>query len=262
MDVAGKTAFVTGGGNGIGEAICRSLADAGARVAVNDLNPVDAQRVAAEVGGLAVAADVANEAALIEAIDRSVDQLGPIDILVNNAGVAIGGGVEMPNQEWERAWQINFMSHVYATRHVLPSMIQRGAGYLIHTASAAGLLTNLGAAPYAVTKHAVVSLAEWLSITHSHQGIRVSCLCPQFVATNMLDEFLDIPGGSQLVGDTAIETSEVGQAVMDAIESESFLILPHPEVEEYFRRKGDDYDRWLGGMRKLQGYMDSVKGNE
>jgi len=262
LEVKDKVAFVTGGGNGIGEAICRALAAGGARVAVNDLSPSDAERVASEVGGIAVPADVADEGALIEALDQTVQQLGPVDILVNNAGVAIGGGVEMPNQEWERAWQINFMSHVYATRHVLPSMIERGSGYLIHTASAAGLLTNLGAAPYAVTKHAVVSLAEWLSITHAHQGIRVSCLCPQFVSTNMLDEFLDIPGGSQLVGDTAIETEQVGQAVMDAIAAETFLILPHPEVEDYFRRKGDDYERWLGGMRKLQGYMDSVIGND
>ncbi|NNL47707.1 MAG: SDR family oxidoreductase [Acidimicrobiia bacterium] len=258
MEISGKVAFVTAAGSGIGEAISRSLAGEGARVAVADLDSDAAHRVAHEIEGKALTVDVADQAALIAALDATSELLGPIDILVNNAGVAIGGGGEVPDSDWDRAWQINFMSQVTATRHILPTMIARGGGYLVHTASAAGLLTNLGAAPYAVTKHAVVALAEWLSITHAHQGIRVSCLCPQFVSTNMLTEFLDFPGGRQLVGDSAITPAEVGRAVVEGIEEESFLILPHPEVAEYFRRKGDDYERWLGGMRKLQAFMDSA----
>ncbi|NND14682.1 MAG: SDR family oxidoreductase [Acidimicrobiia bacterium] len=258
MEISGKVAFVTAAGSGIGEAISRSLAGEGARVAVADLDSDAAHRVAHDIEGKALTVDVADQAGLIAALDATSELLGPIDILVNNAGVAIGGGVEVPDSDWDRAWQINFMSQVTATRHILPTMIARGGGYLVHTASAAGLLTNLGAAPYAVTKHAVVALAEWLSITHAHQGIRVSCLCPQFVSTNMLTEFLDFPGGRQLVGDSAITPAEVGRAVVEGIEEESFLILPHPEVAEYFRRKGDDYERWLGGMRKLQAFMDSA----
>lgn len=260
MDVQGKVAFVTAGGDGIGAAIVRSLAGAGARVAVNDLNAEAAATLSDEVGGIAVPANVADERALADAIDRAVAELGPVDILVNNAGIAIGGGVEAPNDWWQAAWHVNFMSQVYATRRVLPSMIERGGGYLVHTASAAGLLTNLGAAPYAVTKHAVVALAEWLSITHANQNIRVSCLCPQFVSTNMLADFLEIPGGRELVGESAIEPAAVGEAVLAGIQDETFLILPHPEVEEYFRRKGDDYERWLGGMRKLQAHMDATLG--
>ncbi len=258
MEISGKTAFVTAGGDGIGAAISHSLAHAGARVAVSDLNEDAAERVAVDIGGLAFEADVADDASLLRALDAATDELGPIDILVNNAGVAVGGGVEAPDADWDRSWQINLMSQVIATRHVLPGMIERGSGYLVHTASAAGLLTNLGAAPYAVTKHAVVALAEWLSITHAHQGIRVSCLCPQFVSTNMLAEFLDFPGGRALVGDTAITPAEVGDAVVAGIHDESFLILPHPEVAEFFRRKGDDYERWLGGMRKLQARMEAA----
>ncbi len=258
MEISGKVAFVTAAGNGIGEAISRSLAEKGARVAVADLDADAAHRVADEIGGQALTVDVAARPALVSALDTTTELLGPIDILVNNAGVAIGGGVEVSDGDWDRAWQINFMSQVTATRHVLPSMITRGGGYIVHTASAAGLLTNLGAAPYAVTKHAVVALAEWLSITHAHQGIKVSCLCPQFVSTNMLTEFLDFPGGRQLVGDSAITPTEVGRAVVDGIGEESFLILPHPEVAEYFRRKGDDYERWLSGMRKLQAMMDGA----
>ncbi len=258
MEIAGTIAFVTAAGNGIGEAISRSLAARGARVAVADLDAAAADRVARDISGIALAVDVADRAGLESALDGTTKRLGPIDILVNNAGVAIGGGVEASDDEWERSWQINLMSQVTATRHLLPQMIQRGSGYLVHTASAAGLLTNLGAAPYAVTKHAVVALAEWLSITHAHQGIRVSCLCPQFVSTNMLAEFLDFPGGRELVGDSAITPEAVGKAVADGIEQESFLILPHPEVAEYFRRKANDYERWLGGMRKLQAVMDAA----
>ena len=227
-------------------------ADGAAGVVVADLNGNAARSVAAEVDGTPLEVDVADPdhgQALVEAAESDY---GPIDLLCLNAGIATDGGVEASDAAWQRTWDINFMSHVYALRAVLPGMLNRGHGYLLHTASAAGLLTNIGAAPYAVTKHAVVALAEWLAITHGDQGLRVSCLCPQFVNTNMLEEFIDIPGGRALVGDTALEPEDVAAAVVEGINREEFLILPHPEVAEYFQRKAADYDRWLGGMRKLQ----------
>ncbi len=251
MELAGRVAVVTGGGNGIGAALCRAFASEGARhVVVADLDMEAAQRVATEVGGTAVEVDVADPDHGHQLVAAAP---GPIDVLCLNAGVAQDGGVEAADAAWQRTWEVNVMSHVWATRAVLPGMLDRGEGYLLHTASAAGLLTNIGAAPYSVTKHAVVALAEWLAITHGDHGLRVSCLCPQFVKTNMLAEFMDVPGGRALVGDQALEPADVAAAVVAAMREERFLILPHPEVAEYFRRKADDYDRWLAGMRRLQG---------
>lgn len=255
MDLHGKVVLVTGGANGIGRALCRRFAAEGARgVAVVDRDADGAASVAEELGsvGLARSADVAVEADVIAAVEATEERFGPIDLLVSNAGIGTGGGVEAPNEAWQQIWDINVMAHVYATRAVLPGMLARGEGYLLHTASAAGLLTNIGAAPYSVTKHAVVALAEWLSITHGAEGIKVSCLCPQGVRTDMLLAGADDPAGAVVLAQGAIEPEAVAAAVVEGLAAERFLILPHPEVLDHFRRKAGDYDRWLGGMRKLQ----------
>jgi NAD(P)-dependent dehydrogenase (short-subunit alcohol dehydrogenase family) len=169
-----------------------------------------------------------------------------MDLFCSNAGIGTGGGPEATNDAWQRIWEINLMSHVYAARHLVPRMLERGDGYLLNTASAAGLLSQIGSAPYAVTKHAAVAFAEWLSITYGDRGLKVSCLCPQGVRTPMLGD------GGALLGPTAIEPEECAEAVVSGLRAEEFLILPHPDVREFFRRKGDDYDRWLRGMRRLQ----------
>jgi NAD(P)-dependent dehydrogenase (short-subunit alcohol dehydrogenase family) len=254
VELRDKVVIVTGGASGIGAALSRRFAAEGARaVVVADLQADAAQAVADEIGGMAVSTDVAVEADVRALVERTVEQHGPVDLFCSNAGIAIGGGVEVPDEEWQRIWNINLMAHVYAARAVLPGMLARGEGYLLNTASAAGLLTNLGAAPYAVTKHAAVALAEWLAITHGDAGIKVSVLCPQGVRTPML------LGGAELGDDAAnmllagaIEPQQVADAVVEGLRDEAFLILPHPEVLEYLRRKTDDYDRWLTGMRRLQ----------
>ena len=254
MELRDKVAVVTGGASGIGEALSRRFAAEGARaVVVADRDADGARRVAEEIGGTAVSTDVAVEADVVALVDQTVEAHGPIDLFCSNAGIAVTGGVEVPDEEWDRIWRINTMAHVFAARAVLPSMLARGEGYLLNTASAAGLLTNLGALPYAVTKHAAVALAEWLAITHGDAGIKVSVLCPQGVRTPMLLGGAgagDDAAGMLLAG--AIEPSQVADAVIDGLRAETFLILPHPEVGEYLRRKADDYDRWLAGMRRLQ----------
>ena len=254
MELAKSVVVVTGGGSGIGAALCRRFAEEGAAgVVVADIDVASAESVADEVDGLAMEVDVSSEADNITMVATAEDAYGPIDLLCMNAGIPTGGSVDAPNQDWERAWTVNVMSHVYATRAALPSMLDRGSGYLLHTASAAGLLTNLGAAPYSVTKHAVVALAEWLSITYGDDGIGVSCLAPQFVDTAMLGDLTAISDGfHEFAVDGSISTEAVADAVVDGLAEERFLILPHPEVAEYFAGKATDYERWLGGMRKLQ----------
>jgi NAD(P)-dependent dehydrogenase (short-subunit alcohol dehydrogenase family) len=251
MELADKVVVVTGGASGIGRALAQRFAAEGARgVVVSDRDGDGASSVAAGIGeaqALAVTTDVSVEADVVELVRRTEERFGgPIDLFCSNAGIATGGGVEATNEAWQQSWDINVMAHVYAARAVLPGMLARGEGYLLHTASAAGLLSQIGSAPYAVTKHAAVAFAEWLSITHGDEGIKVSCLCPQGVRTNMLGN------GGALLGPTAIEPEQVADAVVEGLRTEQFLILPHPEVREYFRRKGDDYDRWLAGMRRLQ----------
>ena len=250
MELADKVVVVTGAASGIGRALAQRFAAEGARgVVVSDRDAEGAVTVATGIGddrAMAVTTDVSVEADVQELVRRTEDRFGPIDLFCSNAGIATSGGVEAPNEAWQQIWDINVMAHVYAARAVLPAMLARGEGYLLNTASAAGLLSQIGSAPYAVTKHAAVAFAEWLSITHGDEGIRVSCLCPQGVRTNMLGN------GGALLGPTAIEPEQVADAVVEGLRAETFLILPHPEVREYFRRKGDDYDRWLGGMRRLQ----------
>jgi len=251
MDVAGKVAVVTGGGGGIGRALARALAGAGAKVAVADIDSTAAEEVAASVGGIAVHCDVSDEAQIEALVTSAVDQLGPIDIFFSNAGIATAGDPWVGDDQWQHIWQVNVMSHVYAARAVLPSMLDRGHGYLVQTASAAGLLTQIGSAPYAVTKHAAVGFAEYLAITYGDRGIRVSVLAPQAVRTAMT---ADLGGGLGSVAsvDGIMEPEDVARITLEGIAQERFLILPHPRVGEYFRRKADDYDRWLAGMRRLQ----------
>jgi NAD(P)-dependent dehydrogenase (short-subunit alcohol dehydrogenase family) len=251
MELAGKVVVVTGGANGIGRALCRRFAGEGAAaVVVADLDADGAAAVAGEVGGLAVTTDVAVEADVVHLVDKATDAFGPIDLFCANAGIAVGGGAEATDEDWQRSWTVNLMAHVYAARALLPGWLARGQGYLLHTASAAGLLTNIGAAPYSVTKHGVVALAEWLSIAHGDAGLKVSCLCPQGVRTNMLAGA--DPAMERLLWPAALEPEVVADAVVEGLRAERFLILPHPEVADYFRHKADDYDRWLAGMRKLQ----------
>ncbi len=255
MELRDKVVLVTGGANGIGRALCRRFVAEGVRgLAVVDRQAKASYELALELGGTAIglAADVAREADVEAAVHATEERFGPIDLLVSNAGIGTGGGVEAPNEAWQQIWEVNLMAHVYAARAVLPGMIARGEGYLLHTASAAGLLTNIGAAPYSVTKHAAVGLAEWLAVTHGDQGIKVSCLCPQGVRTDMLLAGTDDAAGAVVLAQGAIEPEDVAEAVVRGLAAETFLILPHPEVLTHFQRKAGDYDRWLGGMRKLQ----------
>ena len=252
MKIRDQVVVVTGGAHGIGEALCRRFAAEGARgIVVSDLDADGAARVAAAVGGMAVKTDVSVESEIQELVVRAIDHYGRIDLFCSNAGIGgAPGGVEAPNEAWRQIWEVNMMAHLYAARAVLPGMLARGEGYLLQTASAAGLLTQIGAAPYSVTKHAAVAFAEWLAITYGDAGIKVSCLCPQGVRTKML---LGEEGMIRnLLLDNAIEPEAVAEAVIAGLAEERFLILPHPEVAEYFRHKAGDYDRWLRGMRRLQ----------
>ena len=259
MELDGKVVVVTGGGNGIGRALCRRFATERAKgVVVADIAGDRARAVADELthssadpnAAIAVSTDVAVEADVVALVRAATETYGGVDLFCANAGIAVGGGPEASDEEWQRIWSVNLMAHVYAARALLPAWLERGGGYLLHTASAAGLLTNLGALPYAVTKHAMVALAEWLSVTYGDAGIRVSCLCPQGVRTDML--FGAGPASAALLEAGAIEPDDVAEAVVAGLADERFLILPHPEVADYLRRKADDPDRWLRGMRRLR----------
>jgi NAD(P)-dependent dehydrogenase (short-subunit alcohol dehydrogenase family) len=252
MRVSDKVVVVTGGASGIGRALCQRFAAEGARgVVVADMNADGAAKVAGEIGGLAVATDVSRESDIARLVERATATYGSVDLFCSNAGIGgEPGGPEVANAAWQRIWEVNVMAHVYAARAVLPGMLARGEGYLLQTASAAGLLTQVGAAPYSVTKHAAVAFAEWLAIAYGERGIRVSCLCPMGVHTNMLDE-TDGPMQEMLRAD-ALAPEAVAEAVVAGLAAERFLILPHPQVGEYLQRKTSDYDRWLRGMRRLQ----------
>ncbi|HSB08956.1 MAG TPA: SDR family oxidoreductase [Blastocatellia bacterium] len=256
MKLKEKVAVVTGGANGIGRALCRRFATEGARgVVVADMDAAGAAKLAEEIGGIGVATDVSVEADIVNLVTRAVAAYGAIDLFCSNAGIGTPGGADEPNEVWQRIWEVNVMAHVYAARAVLPGMLARGGGYILATASAAGLLAQIGSAPYSVTKHAAVAFAEWLSITHGDAGIKVSCLCPQGVNTDLLRRSAGGPG--DFLRTNALEPEDVAEAVVKGIDEERFLILPHPEVQEYFRRKASDYDRWLRGMRRLQASFDT-----
>jgi len=251
MKLKDKVAVVTGGANGIGRALCQRFAAEGARgVVVADLDGERAAALAQEIGGIAVRTDVSREADIVSLVARATEAYGAIDLFCSNAGIGTPGGDDEPNEVWQRIWEVNVMAHIYAARAVIPGMLARGEGYIVATASAAGLLAQIGSAPYSVTKHAAVAFAEWLSITHGDAGIKVSCLCPQGVNTDLLRRSAGGPG--EFLRANALEPEAVAEAVAKAIDEERFLILPHQEVEEYFRRKATDYDRWLRGMRRLQ----------
>jgi NAD(P)-dependent dehydrogenase (short-subunit alcohol dehydrogenase family) len=245
----GKTVLLTGGANGIGAAMALRFANEGARVVVADLDEARLMAVAAETGGLGVPTDVRHEHQVAALVAAAEARYGPIDLFCSNAGIVVPGGEDASDAGWERSISVNLLAHVYAARLLVPQMTARGEGYLLNTASAAGLLTQLGSAPYAVTKHGAVAFAEWLAITYGDQGLKVSVLCPQAVRTNMT---AGTESGGVAGVDGMIEPEAVADAVIAGLDAERFLILPHPVVGEYFRRKGDDYDRWLRGMRRLQ----------
>ena len=257
MKLNDRIAVITGGGSGIGRALAHRFTAEGARaVVVADLNGDNARAVADEIGGTARAVDVTDEDAVKALIDDTERDIGPIDLFCSNAGIGVGRGLDTPDDVWERIWRVNVMAHVYAARHLVPRMAERGGGYLLNTASAAGLLSQIGSVTYAVTKHAAVSLAEWISITHGDEGIGVSVLCPQAVDTPMI---AGTDAGGVAGVDGVMKPEQLADAVVAGLDEERFLILPHPEVEEYMRRKTGDYDRWLRGMRKLQA---RYEGNE
>ncbi|MDG2308247.1 MAG: SDR family NAD(P)-dependent oxidoreductase [Candidatus Binatia bacterium] len=250
MRIEGKTIVVTGGASGIGRALAHRFKTEGARaVVVADRDEAGVRAVAEEISGTGHVIDVSSGEQIEALVEETERDQGPIDLFCSNAGILAIGGAEVPDAEWTRIWQVNVHAHVLAARALVPRMTERGGGYLLNTASAAGLLTQIGSAPYSVTKHAAVGLAEWLSITHGGQGIKVSVLCPQAVRTAMTagsDE-----GGVAGV-DGLMEPEEIAECVVAGLATEQFLILPHPEVLEYMRRKTNDYDRWLRGMRRLQ----------
>ena len=248
MDLTDKTVVVTGAASGIGAELARRFHAEGAKhVFCADLNEEGAKATAAEVGGTAFTTNVAKEDDIKTLIDTVEADIGPIDLFCSNAGIGIGGGAKASNDGWQNIWEINVMAHVWAARHLIPLMTARGGGYLLNTASAAGLLSQIGSAPYAVTKHAAVGFAEWIALTHGDDGIKVSVLCPQAVRTAMTADNQD--GVASIDG--MMEPVELADAVVKGLDEESFLILPHPEVLKYMRNKTDDYDRWIGGMQKL-----------
>ncbi|MGI9609919.1 MAG: SDR family oxidoreductase [Acidimicrobiia bacterium] len=253
MELTNRVAVITGGGGGIGAAMARAFKAAGAtHVAIADLDGAAADEIAAEVGGSSWALDAADAVAVAAMVASVENEHGPIDVFCANAGIAVAADVDSDLEVWQRTWDVNVMSQVHAAHAVLPGMLARGEGYLVLTASAAGLTTSFGAAPDAVTKHASVALAEWLAITYGDRGIRVSCLAPQFVDTPMGRSAMTTPAEKAWVEQMMIDPDQVAAAVLEGIGSERFLILPHPEVADYFRNKAADYDHWLAGMRKLR----------
>jgi NAD(P)-dependent dehydrogenase (short-subunit alcohol dehydrogenase family) len=275
MELTDAVIIVTGGGSGIGAAMCRRFAvEAPAAIVVADLVAEAAEAVAhqlrAEHGATttvdAAVCDVAAPEQVRDLVEGAIDRHGRVDLFCANAGIATGAGVDAPDEVWQRTWEVNVMAHVHAARALLPGWLARGSGHLLTTASAAGLLTNLGDAPYSVTKHAAVAFAEWLSITYGDRGVGVSCLCPQGVRTPMLFPDLAGAGAAGTAADDAaviaaaeavrahgvIEPSEVADAVAAGLAEDRFLILPHPEVADYERNRAGDRERWLRGMRRLQ----------
>ena len=241
---------VTGGGSGIGAAMARRFAEEGpSGLIVADLDIGAAEMVASEIGATPLHVDVADPDSNGQLIDETEDRFGPVDLFCANAGIGFAGDEQTAPERWDFMWRVNVMSHVHAARRLVPGWLARSEGYFLSTASAAGLLTNLKAAQYSVTKHAAVAFAEWLAITYGDQGIKVSCLCPMGVKTPLLDSADEFHA---LLDPLALEPDEVADAVVAGLSEERFLILPHSEVTQFFQNKANDYDRWIGGMKKLQ----------
>jgi NAD(P)-dependent dehydrogenase (short-subunit alcohol dehydrogenase family) len=265
MEIRGAHAVVTGGASGIGAALARRLAEVGAgKVVVADIDAKAAMTLAAEIGGLGLAVDVGSEAGIAGLVDQAEAEGGPIDLFCSNAGIAGPyGGPEVGDADWQRTWEINVMAHIWAARRLLPGMLERGAGHLSSTASAAGLLANPGLMPYSVTKHAAVAVAEWLAITYGgpDSGVGFSCFCPQGVATPMLETWREEDPSSRLAsasGDT-ISAEDAAAALVAGIAADRFLILSHDEVQTYQQRKAGDPERWLGGMQRFQAQIDAAR---
>jgi NAD(P)-dependent dehydrogenase (short-subunit alcohol dehydrogenase family) len=257
MEVTDRTIVITGAGSGIGKALAERFAAEGPRALIlADINEEGVEAVAASLGDIATAVktDVGQEREIVALAERAREFGGQIDLFCSNAGVPgpAGGPLEAPDEEWQRAWRINVMAHVWAARAVLPEMLERGDGYLVSTASAAGILTQVGAMVYSVTKHAAVATAEWLAITYGDAGIKVSCVCPLGVRTPMLDDALqETVGGAALMQDELLEASDVAEAVLAGIREERLLIFPHPQLAKYMAFKAGDNERWLQGMRRM-----------
>jgi NAD(P)-dependent dehydrogenase (short-subunit alcohol dehydrogenase family) len=254
MEIRDKVVIVTGGGSGIGAALCRRFTSEGARaVIVVDIDGDKAQAVAGEIEGIAEQLDVSQAGAVAALVERTEERFGHIDLYCSNAGILILDSDHVASATdamWQRIWEINVMAHIHAVRAALPGMRERGSGYFLITASAAGLLSQIGSAPYSVTKHAAVGFAETIAIAHKGEGIGVSALCPQAVHTGMTERL----GGPGVAGlDGTLSADVVAESVIAGLADERFLILPHPEVAEYFQRKAGDYERWLEGMRRLRG---------
>jgi len=250
MDLQDKVVVVTGAGRGIGAALCHRLAQMNpAGIVVSDLDIESAQLVASSCGGIAVTCDVGIEAEVQNLVTHALKSYGRIDVLVSNAGITFKGGLETSNDEWQSMWDVNVMSRLYAARAVVPHMLERGSGYLVHTASAAGILTEIGSASYSVTKHADVAMAEWLSVRYGREGINVSCICPLGVDTDMIDDADPIHRYLQL---HSISADAAAESIINGIQAEEFLILPHPDVADYFSMKADNYDRFIRGMQRLR----------
>ena len=263
MRLKDKVAVVTGGAHGIGRALARRFKSEGARmVVVVDQDVSGANSVASEIGGVAMGADVAVEEDIVRVTDETEREFGQIDLFCSNAGIACEDpttAASTSNEVWDRMWSVNVMAHIYAARAALPAMLERGEGYFLNTVSAAGVLSHPNSAPYATTKHAALGFAESLTIAHGDEGIKVSVICPQAVRTAMLGDLEDgevLDGGVQGL-DGVLEPEDVAQSAIEALEEERFLVLPHPEVLEYMRRKTSDYDRWLKGMRRLRARFQS-----
>jgi NAD(P)-dependent dehydrogenase (short-subunit alcohol dehydrogenase family) len=249
MRLKDKVAVITGGASGIGEGLARRFHAEGARgIVIGDIDGAGAEEVAKEIGGIGLRVDVAREDEIRSLVDQAVARFGPVDLFCSNAGIFAESDVFSATTEvFQKMRDIHVLAHIYAARAVLPAMLERGEGYLLQTASAAALATDIDSMIYAVTKHATLALAEWISVTYGDRGIKVSALCPQGVRTNMLTQY---PENYLSAG--ALSVEQVADAVIDGLAEERFLILPHQEVLEYFRRKASDYDRWLRGMRRFR----------
>ncbi|NKY56729.1 SDR family oxidoreductase [Nocardia flavorosea] len=265
---SGRTAIVTGGGSGIGAALARGLAGHGAKVVVADLDSTTAAKVADEIGAAAISAggDAADPDVIAQLIAAAESAFGPVDFYFANAGIGGGAGLDSTDAQWSAALEVNTLAHIRAARLLVPGWLERGSGYFVSTASAAGLLTQLGSAPYSVSKHAAVGFAEWLSVTYGDKGIGVSCICPMGVDTALLREGM-IPENNAEAGRLAITAvksagsvlspEEVADTVLAGVAAGEFLILPHPEVLQMYRNKGSDYDRWIRGMRRFQAALEN-----